>query len=150
MITMIPFKVDETGVYFTVLVFEDYVIKIPKKDKVKDVKELKFISDTQTEVSKHVDGILPCWLIENVLIMPKSPGKRTDEFSAGEKQKFKQIKNQILEQIKTLGYDLRDTGMKNMFYDKDQDQLYIIDFHAVRLNNTQKEQRRQNKKVVGR
>ncbi len=128
---MIPFKIDESGVYFTVLVFEDYVVKIPKKDKVKDVQELKFIADTQTKVSEHVDGVLPCWLIDNVLIMPKAPGKRADEFP-DKKTYFKNMKQKILSQIKDLGYDLRDTGMKNMFYDESQDQIYMIDFHAVR------------------
>jgi len=128
---MLPFKIDESGVYFTVLIFDDYVIKIPKKDKVKDINALKFISDAQTSISENVNGVLPCWLIEGVLVMPKAKGVRSDKVPE-KKGHIKQLRSKVLEQIKELGYELRDHGFKNIFYDEDQDQVYMIDFHAVR------------------
>ncbi len=136
------FTIDESGVYFTVLVFEDYVVKIPKKDKVKQVSELKFISDSQTKLS-DIKGVLPCWLIENVLVMPKAKGKRSDQYPE-KKAHIKALRNEILEKIKGKGYELRDTGQRNMFYDEEQDQVYMIDFHAIKLLDNKKEKQRIN------
>ncbi len=136
-----PFKVDESGVYFTVLVFQDYVIKIPKKDKVKDIEALKFISDTQTHVSEHVNGVLPCWLIENVLVMPTAKGTRSDQ-RKDKNEHIKKLKKEILAQINDLGYTLSDTGSRNTFYDEEQDQVYMIDFHAVKKGVPSKKKRK--------
>lgn len=131
------FILDESGYYFTVLIFNDYVVKIPKKDLVKDVEELKFIADTQTELAEHVNGVLPCWLIENVLVMPKAKGRRADA-CLSKKAHIKGLKMEILSKIKDMGYELKDTGSRNMFYDEAEDQVYMIDFHAVKVLDERK------------
>jgi len=138
---MLPFKIDETGVYFTVLIFDDYVVKIPKRDKVKDINMLKFISDSQTELSEKVNGVLPCWLIEGVLIMPKAKGKRSDHHK-DKKEHIKALRQEILDQIKSFGYELKDHGFKNMFYDEEQDQVYMIDFHAIRTSKNKSKKKK--------
>lgn len=135
------FTLDETGVYFSVLVFQDYVVKIPKKEMGMEVEQLKFIAEAQTELAEHVNGVLPCWMIENVLIMPKAKGRRADA-CLSKKAHIKALKAEILHKIKDLGYELRDTGARNMFYDEAEDQVYMIDFHAVRLFDKEKERKR--------
>ena len=130
-----PFIINEEGVYFTVLMFEDYVVKIPRPDRINDVKELKFIAESQDFLSENINGILPCWLIECCLIMPRAKGIRADKLSYDEKDHIQLLRNVILEQIEKLEYELIDCGSKNMFYDEGEDQVYLIDFHAIKKMN---------------
>jgi len=125
------FEVNNEGKYFTVLIFDDYVIKFPKSNTCKD-KDLDRIAKLQTELSRQVDGILPCTKIDNVLVMPKSPGKRTDEYRDTKKKDYiRKLTDRKKKEIESLGYKIADLSWKNCFYVEESDQLYIIDLHRI-------------------
>lgn len=125
------FKVNNEGKFFTVLIFDDYVIKFPKSNTCKD-KDMDRIAKFQTELSRKVNGVLPCTKVDNVLVMPKSPGKRTDEYRGAKlKNHIRHLVSRKKKEIEMLGYKISDLSWKNCFYDEENDQLYIIDLHKL-------------------
>ena len=124
------------GDHFDVWVCDDYVIKKPKEPHVKDVAVLNRIADIQTELSGKVKGVLPCKRIGMALIMPKAPGLRGDEVDEVTwETKVKPLRDEIVAEIKQLGYTLPDWGnARNIFYDGEAGQVYIVDFHSAFKN----------------
>jgi len=126
------YRIDDSGVYFKVYVFQYFVVKVPKHKRFKDLKALQYIAEAQTYLSQHVEGVLPCYLMGKWLVMPTAPGKRGDAFSDNKWECIKQKRDEIVSQIREHGYTLGDVGKKNVFYDEREDKVYIIDFHPVK------------------
>jgi len=126
------FTLEQAGDYFVVLVFDDYVIKV-SRNKNTSKERLKAIAEIQTQASEQIPGILPCYYREGALVMPKAPGIRVDKIKCPEKLKhINRQKDHIVSQVKALGYDIHDSRKANLFYDEENDQLYIIDFHLAK------------------
>ena len=120
--------VDDSGDHFRVIVFENYVVKIPRTEDKQA--ELDDIVEVQNYLADHVEGILPVERVEDVLVMPRAPGKRADE--RDDWLYLRDLRDEIQDAVGDLGYVIMDIGASNMFYDEDEDQLYLVDFSQIR------------------
>ena len=121
-------EVDDSGSHFRVIVFENYVVKIPRTERKRA--ELDEIVEVQNYLAEHVDGILPVERIEDMLVMPRAPGERADE--RDDWLSLRDRRDEIQETVNDLGYVIMDIGSSDMFYDEAEDQLYLVDFSQVR------------------
>ena len=120
--------VDDSGKHFRVIVFENYVVKIPRTENQRE--KLDGIVEVQNYLAEHVAGILPVERIEDLLVMPRVPGERADE--RDDWLYLRELRDEIQSQVNELGYVIMDIGASDMFYDEDDDQLYLVDFSQVR------------------
>jgi len=153
-------RVEDIGRNFTVYIYDNYVKKVPKKDKFKDLSKLQYIADTQTYLSKRVEGILPCKVVKGNLEMPKAPGERVDryeerKFRTGNRTPLIKFQNRVRimmdninEQIEDLGYYVGDLRTVNMFYDEKEDKLYFIDFSEVTTLTKPEELLRERERIA--
>lgn len=133
-------EVADKGAYFIVFMFPDHVVKIPKRSKFhknkkrkEDLNEtLSAIAEVQSYLAERVEGVLPCWVINNYLVMPRAPGKRGDKLTDKQWERASEIRDELLQQINEHGYTLQDTGKDNLHYDPATDKVYLIDFHLVK------------------
>ncbi len=121
------------GVAFDVIIFEDYVVKIPKDSKSKEI--MPMMADIQCQLSEKIEAVLPAWVMYGVLVMPKAPGERFTGIKE-RRQHIKNLVNNAVGEIKKHGYTLTDTGRKNVYYDETTDKVYLIDFHLVKKDVT--------------
>ena len=92
---------------------------------------LKFIADTQTYISERMECVLPCYLVNGKLFMPKAPGVRAD-IADKDWSYIQSLKNLYTEEIEKLGYKLTDLGQQNIYYNEHDGKIYLIDFHSIR------------------
>ena len=123
-----PMHVDDSGNHFRVIVFENYVVKIPRTADKRA--ELDDIVEVQNHLAEHVDGILPVERVEDVLVMARAPGERADK--RDDWLSLRNLRDEIQEAVNDLGYVIMDIGASDMFYDESDDQLYLVDFSQVR------------------
>ena len=123
-----PMHVDDSGNHFRVIVFENYVVKIPRTADKRA--ELDDIVEVQNHLAEHVDGILPVERVEDVLVMARAPGERADK--RDDWLSLRNLRDEIQEAVNDLGYVIMDIGASDMFYDETDDQLYLVDFSQVR------------------
>jgi len=126
----INFEINNDGKHFTVLLFDSYVVKFAKSNAMKD-KDLERMANLQTEISKHVDGVLPCKKVDNVLVMPRAIGVRTDNYRGKMRGYVKKLMERKQREIENLGYKISDVSWKNCIYNDEEDKIYFIDFHRV-------------------
>ncbi len=124
---------DTTGAYFDVYIYEEHVVKIPKHKKVKNDKMLADIAMMQTELSKHLEEVLPCRKEGRTLIMPRAKGIRQDKLDRDMQKALEPRKSELRNKIKALGYLVSDTNRKNIFYDEAEDKMYLIDLHNIKV-----------------
>ena len=118
--------------FFNVLIFNDYVVKIPKHHSVKERYRLKEIVEIQNYLADNIENCLPCKLIEGMIVMPKAKGKRLDSFSEEEQLKFRGMLEELRKKINDLGIDIIDIyAVKNSFYDEETGKLTYIDYCGV-------------------
>ncbi len=120
------------GAYFTVIMFDDYVIKVPTQEETKQEERLEEIAALQTEIAAKIPGVLPCCKVGPVLIMPRAPGVRVDLLPNKTRRRANALRDRKLEEIRRIGYDLDGGGNFNIHYDVDADEIYLLDFHTVR------------------
>ncbi len=137
----------DSGAFFSVYLFDDFVVKVPRRDAVKDQKILEFIATTQTMLSEKVKGVLPCYRFNDVLIMPRAKGVRGDKLKPEQAKRVSELKTQGQAKIKELGYILGDLNRKNIIYNEEEDILYFIDFHKIKRYDPEqgKKGRRKNR-----
>ena len=124
------FTVDETGAFFTVLVFDDFVIKVPRNKRGdKKYKDVELMAEIQNELAEKADVALPCKYIDGVIVMPRAPGIRGDFV---DKKMMKKKLNELKSKIRGLGYNPGDITRDNVFYDSESKRFYIIDYHLVK------------------
>ncbi len=130
------FKVDDTGTYFIVLVFDDFVVKIPRKqnDKRREEKLAK-ITAAHNYLSGKVKGVLPCENWDGFLVMPRAPGERADTRKDIEGH-IGGLRVKLMQEIEAADKGLfpfikSDVGKTNLFYDEEGDRLYLVDVHGV-------------------
>ena len=124
------FWLADVGAAFSVLVFDEYVIKVPRKNKY--FTQLKDLAKLQNILAEKVDGILPCEIHSNCLVMPTAPGVRVDKLDDKTKRRAKQLADEMGKEIIKAGYKPKDMGENNTFYDEKEDKLYFVDLHLVR------------------
>ncbi len=131
------FTVDDSGVFFVVLIFDEFVIKVPRERNL-DQKVLQRMADTQNELAGLIEGVLPCHVGEGYLHMPRAKGVRLREYTR--KQGRPRVKTPVADKLKVQmitkarehGYDLSDMSKRNLFYDEEEQKLYLVDFHQVK------------------
>jgi len=122
----IPFSIANHGQYFNVILIGNWVVKSPHVHQAK--KRLEEIVNIQNELADEIDGILPCEMVEDVIVMPRAPGIRCDNVSY---RLWRSEEERIVREAKELGYEITDTSPKNFFWDEDKQQAYFIDFSSV-------------------
>ena len=124
-------RVDDSGHHFRVLVFENYVVKIPRDDDMRE--RLDEIVKVQNYLAERVDGILPVERVEDLLVMPRAPGTRADEPEVRDDwMHIRELKDEVTEEIGEYGYVIMDVGASDIFYDRDKDEVYLVDFSQVK------------------
>jgi hypothetical protein len=126
------FEIADKGAYFTVYVYDTYVIKYPKHEKVNSKKVLNKIADIQTAMSEFMPEILPCKRQGMSLIMPRAPGVRCDYLPAEKWEEIKERLPEIEARARQHGYIILGTDIHNIFYDEGSDQIYLVDCHLYR------------------
>ncbi len=121
----------ETGNYFDVYIFNDIVVKIPKREVVDNHERLEHIATAQTYLSQHIPEVLPCYKIGKTLVMPRAYGFPADKLP-DKANHIEKLKRDALKRIKEHGYILRDANKKNVIYNEDNDCIYLVDFHNVK------------------
>ena len=121
-------RIDDSGQHFRVLIFENYVVKIPRTEAQRA--KLNDIVKVQNYLAEHVAGILPVERVEDLLVMPRVPGERADE--RDDWLYLRDLRDDIQSQVNDLGYVIMDIGASDMFYNEEDDQLYLVDFSQVR------------------
>lgn len=128
----LDFEVNNDGQMFTVLIFDrlGWVVKVPKGNVIKH-KDLRRISSLQTEIARQVDGVLPCWLVNGVLVMPKADGIRADYLAKPERERAKHLKDVKKREIERLGFWGVEASWKNTIYNPGEDKVYLVDCHRI-------------------
>ena len=127
----IPFNVADHGRNFTVLVCDDVVVKVPKRSKIENA--LNEIAVIQNELS-DIDGILPCDVQSDCLVMPKATGRRGDTLTNREWEQCQGDVERIKSEAREMGYEIRGSARKNVFWDGEQ--AYWVDFSHVTEDKT--------------
>ncbi len=126
------YETEELGTFFSVLIFDDFVVKIPKLPKVEPLEKLDLIAKIQTYLSQHFDEIQPCYRVGKRLITPRAKGVRADLLPKEQGVELMKRGLEIAKQVEDLGYILKDIAPKNIFYDEETDSITLIDFHGVK------------------
>ncbi len=122
------FEIADKGAFFTVLVFDSYVIKVPRKTDDGSKRTSRDMADVQNDLAGKMDSVLPCEYVDGAIVMPVPPGVRGDLVDRILiKGKMEKVKKEII----SHGYKPGDVTAKNVFYDSENDQLYVIDFHLI-------------------
>ncbi len=130
----IDYEKADAGKFFDVYLFNTFVVKVPKNEKVQSTEALERIATTQTLLSEKVPEVLPCYRFGDVLIMPKAKGLRADKLKEY-RGVIRKRQQEVEKKINDCGYKLMDISNKNMFYDPKEDMLYMIDFHSFKKLN---------------
>ncbi len=127
---MQTFKVDQSGTRSIVLIYDDYVIKIPR-DHNADYQWIREMCDLHNELSIKFDEVLPCFFGGSYVLQPRAKGIKLDELKGKvDKKLWAHIwrkRNELLSRIRSEGYNVGDIGIHNLFYDIDTDKLTLVD-----------------------
>ncbi len=123
-------KGKDQGAWFHVHIYEDYVVKTPRKKNIKD-KRLAEIAEIQTYLSERMEEVLPCWKVGGSLVMPRAPGVRADEFNEDKRKYIRKKFKAAVNKMKELGYKYQDSMRTNVFYDVEHDRIFLVDFHSI-------------------
>jgi len=127
----VQYEEDHSGNFFHVLLFKDFVVKLPKKEVVDNDERLEHIANIQTYLSNYMEEVMPCYKIGRSLIMPRVYGVSADKLPQRGKE-IRELIDDARDRIRKLGYDLRDANLKNVLYNEETGKIYLIDFHNVR------------------
>lgn len=122
------------GVFFDVIIFEDIVIKIPKKDtnNFKEPLDLQVMVDVQNYLAKNMSEVQPALFFKNYVITKKATGIRSDFIKDNKfRDEFSRKIKIITKKIEDLGVEIADITRCNVFIDGDRWQL--IDFSGARF-----------------
>jgi len=123
------FSVD-AGSHFIVLLFDDFVLKLPRRKRYKE--KMPFIAKAQTELSEKIDGVLPCTFHEVYLEMPRAPGIPGNDIKNDKTKNYvRELRDNTLKEIRKYGYQVKSCKMQDTFYHEEEDMVYIIDFSDV-------------------
>lgn len=128
-----PFVVDNDGCYFVVLVFDNYVVKLPRR-RPRDDKKIREMVALQNTLAAQVECVLPIEDMGDYLLMERAPGERCDTVASAEPVLGQHVKSLLAAaqaEIEALSYDMRDCTPRNSFYDRETDRVYLVDFHLV-------------------
>lgn len=126
----LPFTVDQSGTSFIVLIFHDFVVKIPRfKDA--DYNRIMRTVNLHRRLSAQFREVLPCKLVDGYIIMPRAKGERLDvlqtRVSAATWNHIWTLRNTLVSSIKESGYKVYDLVANNLFYDDETDKLTVVD-----------------------
>ena len=122
------------GVYFDVIVFDDVVVKIPKKptNNFNEKLDLEQMVSIQNYLAKHMSEVEPATLFNNMVITKKATGIRSDIIKDNKFREVFDRKVKIMtDYIDHLGVEISDITRRNIFIDGDKWQL--IDFSGARF-----------------
>ena len=122
-------RFDESGSHFRVLVFENYVVKIPR-DETNRAK-LDEMEEVQNYLAERVDGILPVERVDDLLVMPRAPGTRADELR-DQWLHIRDLKSDVHEEVQDHGWVILDIGTSDIFSDAADEQVYLVDFSQIK------------------
>jgi len=122
-----PFVKDNSGSSFEVHIFEDHVIKHPKKKKHQQDHVLERLVYLQNKLAEVMPEVLPCQRLELSIVMPRAPGLRGDKLSAKGWCAVKERLREIYDRAGRYGFKLEDMRKHNVFYDETTDSIYLVD-----------------------
>ncbi len=106
--------------------------KYPKEECIKA--RLEWIAETQTRLAETIKGIMPATYCGEYLEMRIPPGVHCKEMAKKKFQsKVKPIIENIVRQVEDHGYNLKDLGKSNVYYDEAENQAWIIDYSHLTL-----------------
>jgi len=125
------FEVDLSVPVFHALVFKDFVIKIPRRKSVDCIGRLEEIATIQTELSRLMPEVLPCYRMGKCLLIPKPEGLRADR-AEGWRTRVNELKDIAMSDIASHGYLSGDINKKSIYYDPKKDCIYLTDLHQIK------------------
>lgn len=129
------FSVDEQGTFFTVLMFDDYVIKVRrrvKRDAKKRKNTVRDFVETQNALAEKLPEVLPCEMVDDCcIVMPRVYGIRGDRLKRPHKKTVENMIRSLEERIDALGYKAQDVNLGNVIYQPESKKLYLIDTHRI-------------------
>ncbi len=126
-----PEMVDkQQGGFFVVEIYADFVRKYPKKEET--ALKMADIVNAQNYLAERVKGCIPAELKDGYIEMPIPPGRFAKEWpKAYFKKVIKPEAKKIGVEIKNHGYQIRDIGWANTFWDEENHQAWIIDYSDI-------------------
>ena len=121
------------GVFFDVIIADEVVIKIPKKDtnNFNEPLDLQEMVNIQNYLAKHMSEVDEAYLFHGYIITKKAKGIRSDYIKENSFIDVYNRKIKILtDYIDYLGVEISDITRHNVFIDGDKWKL--IDFSGVR------------------
>ncbi len=92
---------------------------------------LKEIADLSQELSRLVEEVKPAYLVDDgtKLWQERARGRRftKKEWYSFGMERAKELKSQV----RSLGFELKDIGFNNLFYDAESKSLEIVDLHGI-------------------
>ncbi len=127
----LPFDFDK-GAHFVVLLFEEYVIKVPFKEEYRSEKRVSEIVEMQNAISKHIDCVYPAKQQGLCIVTRRAPGVKVSKLPKDQQTKLKARGKLIDREVAKHGYKIGDISAKNMVYNQSTDELYLVDFSMVK------------------
>lgn len=136
----LPFETDN-GAHFVVLLFKDYVIKVPYKELFRSKDKVSEIVEYQNAMSKLSKSIPPAKQVGWAIVSPRIKGVRVDKLNPEKQKELKQRAKQISSDMKKEGYIIGDLKSANMIYNEKKDELTLIDFSLAGKISPQRRKR---------
>ncbi len=122
-----PMTIDRTGSQFIVLIFYDYVMKIPRGDDT----DLDTICKHQQELALQFPEILPAYNYNTYIFQLRAKGTRLDELEKHCSQELWECiwekRNALVTKLRDAGYNGYDINTSNTFYDTCTGELSVVD-----------------------
>lgn len=132
------FDIENCGAYFVVLIYGDYVVKVPRerdcreetRDRIRH--ELKEVTQISQYLAERLDNVLPFHNHGLFVTQRRAPGVRVDTMTCGLRGHAKALAEAVKAKAAEYKVDIRDTNDTNLFYCKEEDKVYLVDMHKVR------------------
>lgn len=125
-----PFDIKTNGSHFLVLVFEDYVVKIPVIKHLTKPERLDLIvyhQNTAARLTKQAPG---CYRHDNVIISEIPPGVPAEECRLS--WDVLQAKgSKLANKVERAGLTRPEVKRSNMFYDVQTGKVWLVDFSTA-------------------
>ena len=121
---------EDSGSRYYVMIFNDIVLKVPRKDKPMSEERLNRITEVHNYFT-FLPEVMPMVPFRDYFVMPRCPGVHGNKLSGDNLKRAYFLVDRVIRTIKDQGYFPDDIKVGNSTYDEKTDRLYVFDFHKV-------------------
>ncbi len=122
------FEIDNAGGTFLVLIFPDFVLKIPRKKGLCSRRKLNEMAAKINRLADEFEEVLPVEVMPPFLVQESAKGIRCDKLADEAQWKRVQSRlNGLAKKCRSLGVEAKDLRPVNIYYDAENDRVSVID-----------------------